>query len=308
MSSSSSYIKPPLSYAEQLTLLKERGLKVDDNDKALHLLRHIGYYRLSGYWYPLYRYPKDEHIFKENATFDKAFKNYCFDRLLRQLVLSEIEKIEIAVRSQMVNVLSHAYGAKWYADISRFKNINDNHTKSLNKLFADYEQSKEEFVLAFKRKYTDQYPPCWIIMEVASFGRISSLFKNLKGGKSKRRIAYHFGLKDSTLESWLHCLVYLRNICAHHCRFWNRQFGVRPRIPHSPSKQWLIYNSDGIANNRTYFVLSMILYLLQTVNPKSTLVKKFNSLLYKYPNMVVNAMGFPESWKDEPLWNGPSLR
>ncbi|SCZ65324.1 hypothetical protein SAMN03097708_02833 [Thiohalomonas denitrificans] len=43
--------KPWKSFADQLALLKERGLQVDNEPAALDYLARIGYYRLSGYWY-----------------------------------------------------------------------------------------------------------------------------------------------------------------------------------------------------------------------------------------------------------------
>ncbi|MFK0572926.1 hypothetical protein [Endozoicomonas sp.] len=46
------YSKPWISYQEQLDRLKQRGLVVTDDDKALSYLERIGYYRLSGYWFP----------------------------------------------------------------------------------------------------------------------------------------------------------------------------------------------------------------------------------------------------------------
>jgi abortive infection bacteriophage resistance protein len=46
------YEKPWLSYREQLDKLKNRGLSVTDEPKALEYLERIGYYRLSGYWHP----------------------------------------------------------------------------------------------------------------------------------------------------------------------------------------------------------------------------------------------------------------
>ncbi len=302
------YNKPPLSYTDLLNLLKSRGLNIEDDAKALHLLEHIGYYRLSGYWYSLLMTPKAAHQFKPEASFNNAFKLYCFDRELRQLVLGEIEKIEVAVKSQMIHVLSHAFGATWYTDPSRFNNHRNNHTNTLNKLLEDYRQSREDFVTAFRANYTDLYPPCWIIMEVAPFGRISSLYRDLRGGRSKRAIADHFGLDDSTMASWLHCVVYLRNICAHHSRFWNREFGITPQIPQRPGKPWLsntstAFTSQHLPNNRAYVVLSMILYLLQTVNPSNTFNLKFRNLLQKYPNIDINAMGFPLTWQDESLWH-----
>jgi len=93
------YSKPALTYTAQLQQLKERGLLVPNQAKALHLLEAVSYYRLSGYWYPLLA-DKEQHIFKADASFDTAFSIYKFDRELRMLVLRELEKIEVAVRAK----------------------------------------------------------------------------------------------------------------------------------------------------------------------------------------------------------------
>ena len=45
-------LKPWLAFSDQLELLQERGLQVDDCAAALDYLERLGYYRLSGYWYP----------------------------------------------------------------------------------------------------------------------------------------------------------------------------------------------------------------------------------------------------------------
>lgn len=41
-----------LSFEDQLDLLVERGLIIKNKNFALPYLESIGYYRLSGYWYP----------------------------------------------------------------------------------------------------------------------------------------------------------------------------------------------------------------------------------------------------------------
>lgn len=46
-------LKPWRSFADQLQQLRERGLQVDNPAAALDYLEHLGYYHLSGYWYPL---------------------------------------------------------------------------------------------------------------------------------------------------------------------------------------------------------------------------------------------------------------
>ena len=297
------YTKPALSHADQLQQLKNRGLIILNEPKALFLLEGINYYRLSGYWFPFLETPKTDHVFKRGATFEAAFKLYRFDRELRQMILSELEKIEVAVRAKMIYILSHSHGSFWYQHQPLFSNIAA-HATTITKIQQEYLRSDEEFIKAFKLKYNDPLPPSWMITEITSFGSLSMLYKNIKPGHGRRNIAHYFGVDDATFESWLHSIVYLRNLCAHHSRFWNRDLGIRPRIPHTPRKQWLVDTS--VRNNKAYFVLSMILYLLQTVNSRNTFLKKFLLLLKKYPSIDPSAMGFPRNWKHEPLWEKKS--
>jgi abortive infection bacteriophage resistance protein len=115
------YTKQALSYSEQLSTLKKRGLIIENEEKALHLLEQISYYRLSAYWYPLLEEPKLEHKFKPNTTFEKGFKLYCFDRDLRKLIQAELEKIEISLRAKMIYEFWHKHDAFWFLDKSHFK-------------------------------------------------------------------------------------------------------------------------------------------------------------------------------------------
>ena len=92
-----------------------------DEPKALHLLQNISYYRLSGYWYPLLA-DKQQHIFKPGSTFETAYNIYKFDSELRKLIIAEIEKIEVAVRTQTAYILSSQHDAYWFEDSSLFSN------------------------------------------------------------------------------------------------------------------------------------------------------------------------------------------
>lgn len=120
MSHKKSYSKPALSYQEQLDLLKSRGLVVEDEKKAIHLLAHLSYYRFSAYLYPLLEFPKKDHKFKSDATFDQAFMMYCFDRELKRLVFNELEKIEVSFRAQITHKYAHDENPFWYTDPNLF--------------------------------------------------------------------------------------------------------------------------------------------------------------------------------------------
>lgn len=293
------YTKPALTYSQQISQLQSRGLKIINIDRATHLLESISYYRLSGYWYPMLR-DKSNHVFKTGSSFENAFDIYCFDRKLRILILRELEKIEVSIRAKMIYILSHEYGAFWYQNSNLFKN-HIRHSNSLGNLQNEYERSDEEFVEAFSKKYSDSLPPSWMMLEITSFGTLSFLYGNLKEGKTKRAIAGHFGLNDKTFASWMHSIVYLRNVCAHHSRLWNRIISIQPIRPYKTSKTWI--NEINVSNNKIYYILSMILFLMQTINPGNSIMLRFKELLSEYPNIDVAAMGFPDNWENEPLWN-----
>lgn len=303
------YIKPALPYADQLAQLKSRGLTIESDAKALHLLEAVSYYRLSGYWYPMLQDPKSTHVFKPSSSFNTAFKLYCFDREFRKLILAEIEKIEIAIRAKMIYILSQSHGSFWFHDSHLFIDpvVFSN---AVSQLGNEFKRSDEQFIKSFKNKYTDPLPPSWMMLEISSFGNLSYLYQNLKPGRDKRAIANHFGLDETTFSSWIHCIVYVRNVCAHHTRLWNRVMSISPKIPLTPANPWLtittiphtITGAPISLNNRSYFLISMILYLLNTVNPTHIFKTKLQTLLATYPDVDVKSMGFPINWETEPLW------
>lgn len=292
------YNKPALSYAEQLQKLKDRGLIIDNEIEFLELLEKKSYYRLSGYWYPLLS-DKEKHLFKPKSHFNTAFELYLFDKLLRQLVIKELEKIEIAVRAKMIYIFSHEFGPFWYAEPKNFKN-RSKHSEIRSKISVEYQRSDAQFVHSFKLNYRNPFPPSWIAFEIISFGAISKLYSEFKPTRSKRVVADYFGLDTKTFASWLHVLVYVRNVCAHHSRLWNRVMRIQPVIPRNPKNQWLA-NTE-IKNNRVYFALSMILYLLESINESNSMVNDFKKLLETHPNASPTAMGFPSDWAKEYLW------
>jgi abortive infection bacteriophage resistance protein len=171
---------------------------------------------------------------------------------------------------------------------------------TLAKIKSELSRSDEEFIISFKSKYSNPLPPSFITLEVSSFSTLSRLYENLRAGIVKREIAKFFGLADSAFISWLHAFVYIRNVCAHHARLWNKTLQIQPLFPRKPQHAWLINRT--VSNKRIYYVLSMIIYFLNTINPNHTFKLKLENLFLKYPNVDKKAMGFPQNWQTEPLW------
>lgn len=213
--------------------------------------------------------------------------------------MAELEKIEVAVRTQIVYMLSQQHDAYWFTDAANFTNP-EKHRKIIAKIAEEYSRSDEEFISAFKRKYSNEFPPSWMTMEITSFGSLSILYSSLKPGRDKREIAAYFGLADSVFASWLHSIVYIRNICAHHSRLWNKTLSIRPLMPKSPRMPFTTTPPKG--TGQTFFILSMIIYLLNIINPNHTFVIRLKALFDKYPNIDIHAMGFPNRWAEEIPW------
>ncbi|MDE2155993.1 MAG: Abi family protein, partial [Xanthomonadaceae bacterium] len=100
------------------------------------------------------------------------------------------------------------------------------------------------------------------------------------------------------LVSWLHALNYVRNICAHHKRLWNRHLGIRPRFP-SRSLAWPHHVPD---NGQLYAVLVVIRHLMAVTSPNSRWVERLHALLAAHPVVPMEAMGFPTDWWQRVTW------
>jgi len=269
------------------------------------MLEVLSYYRLSAYLYPLLEANKETHLFKQGAKIEQAFEMYYFDRELRLLLLSDIEKIEVALRARMTYTMAHKYDAYWYTYPGLFEN-KAKHLATLAIITKDVEKSNEVFVKNFQAKYVNFHLPSWMALELVTFTCLSKIFENLKDTAAKAEIAKGFGLPYQLFESWLHVISYTRNTCAHHSRFWNRDFSIAALKPTKPlMHNWI--NDHGISRKKAYLYICIIKYLLDKVNPKNTLAEKLISLITKYPNIDHRALGFPDNWLEEPLWNTQTL-
>ena len=285
---------------ELIPLLKKRGLTITDEQKAINYLTNIGYFRLSAYCYPLLEAPKTNQHYKHGATFDLVMNMYRFDRKLRILLFNEIEKIEVAIRSAMSNWISDESGdIFWMTELKHFKNP-ALFEKRLAFIQSELEKSDEDFIIDFRNNYSNPYPPAWMIAEIASFGVLCSTFNNLKYKSIKKKVASHFRLPVSVFASWMVSLVNLRNLCGHHNRTWNRENPLIPADLKTPAFAWI--NSSTTDMKRIYYRICIIKYLLFTISPNNTFTQNLISLLEKYPTVDRRAMGFPDNWRLEPLW------
>lgn len=314
----SAFDKPALTPDGHLARLRQRGLLIPDEDRALHYLANISYYRLSAYARRFYVPNETEHRFIANTSFDDVLRLYVFDRELRLLLLDAIERIEVALRAQLTNTLGEHHGPHGYLDAAIFDDRYD-HAWLLNKLREESSaRNAEAFIEHYRQKYITApvQPPIWMALELLTFKTVSVMFGQLRLSADIQRIARHFGWPHPVLRSWFRSLSDLRNLCAHHMRVWNREFGSRPVMPKRPPHDWPALpevipcgspkhpKQQLHPQRRLYMQLVVIESLMRVVCPESRWAERLVRLLDANPGVSRPHMGFPEGWEAEPLWHG----
>jgi abortive infection bacteriophage resistance protein len=295
------YNKPPVSIPNQIAKLKQRGLQIADENLASRYLANISYYRLRAYTYPYQDNSIENHPFVGKVSLQDIIELYTFDRKLRLLVFDAVEKIEIALRTQIIYQWSLANGSHWHLDQSLYKD-RTKFIRHLNSLQKEIRRSNETFIEHYKKKYSNpSEPPCWMSLEVTSIGLLSLLFQNLKSCPEKKAVTHHFGLLGiNVLENWMHNFCNIRNICAHHGRLWNRRIPIPIAIPNK-TKADFIQNKE-VYPYKLYASLAAMVYVISIIAPESTFKKSLIVLLKTCPTGQLKEMGFPKKWEDEKFW------
>ena len=183
----------PRTIEEQIKLLRSRGMQFSSEEYAKECLSHISYFRLKYYWTDMID-EETEHDFLEDASFDDVIARYNFDRSLRLILFDAIEIIEVALRAKIINHLSQAKDSGlWYLDESLFEKM-EYYEDFLLDLKYEFERSTEPFAKEYIAKHTNwdsesmegDNPDAWMILEVATFGTLSKMYKNLKSQLPER--------------------------------------------------------------------------------------------------------------------------
>jgi abortive infection bacteriophage resistance protein len=296
--------KPAKTLAQQIDILKERGLIINDDDNAAHFLSHISYYRLGEYWYAM-QSDKEKHIFKPNSRFPDVIALYNFDRELRILLFDVIEKIEISLRTKLIYHLSHEFDPWWFQNFAIFEDSKAL-VKTLANLEEELERTKEITIKNHLKKHKDdlRFPPAWKSLEQTSFGALSKLYGNLKHqAKSKDIVAQELGAVNHTyLPSWLQSISQIRNLCAHHARLWNKNLPGTPKLLSRPPFAWIEDVPKQHEFQKLYIHLCIMKYLLNVIQPDNHFTKRLSDLFEKYPNVDPDALGMKPDWENEKLW------
>lgn len=311
-------LKEHLTYQQQLDKLRERGLAVADEKNALATLERLGYYRLSGYFYPLRQtkpvgQPGRLDTFQAGASFELVESLAEFDKRLRLLSMYAIESVELAVRvaiaHQLGRIESEAHLKPKLLDGRFTKPGRTGEMSAHDHWLARYEKmltdSKEEFVQHHLQAYGGRLP-IWVAIELWDFGMLSRFFAGMES-RDRNRIAAKLGAVDGeVLVSWLRALNFVRNVAAHHSRLWNRRSPEIPKLPPRDRCHWLApIHGHTESISKMFGIFSCLLVLMCTIAPNNGWLLQLKQHLHTFPDtdlLSLEAAGFPSAWETQPLW------
>lgn len=265
MTDKTDYTKKPLPIAEQVARLKQRGLVFDDESKASAYLFNISYYRLRAYTYPFQKNGEDsEHNFtRKDIHFKDIIDLYCFDRRLRSLIFNAIEKIEVAVRTKIVQVYAESTGdSHWYGDESLYRfgydDLMDHIDADVLKL-----DSRKEYI-------TEQF----------GLKKVAILENWLHAISNLRNCCAH------------HSRTWNRRFMVSVTLPYNTLYPFMDRT-----------TIGQIRTNKLFAALSCIAYILDIISPGSDFKKNIKELLKLDCRLLdLKDMGFPKYWQSLSIW------
>ena len=117
-------------------------------------------------------------------------------------------------------------------------------------------------------------------------------------------IASRYGLSNGRVfATWLRSLNYLRNVCAHHSRLWNRNIVDQPKLPSASELEWVKpFVDNEYMRARCFLLLQITRHVLTVVNPRSSWPERIKTHLLSFPDLShlgldLGGMGVSEDWE-----------
>lgn len=300
--------KPFKSLPELVALLSTRGMAMSDAARTERKLGQVGYYRLSGYWFPCRAYvladdgqvqispltgkPLRQESFLSGTNFDDVFALYLFDKRLRLLMLDALERIEVFVRSAIAHEVGYhdamAYQDPAYINPVQLRSYVDKRGVTRNS-WVEWCRRQQQQVDRCQEDHIESHRqagkamPFWVVAEAWDFGTVSKYFEMLKGS-FQNRVCARLGVSNAkVLRVWLQELNTLRNRCAHHTRIWNQSLG-KP-LPVLPEPFFLTLALEPEARARLMGLVAVVEFLVRKIGPNSTWISNVADVIDSKPDL-----------------------
>ena len=295
------YQKPPKTFIEQAGIMASRGMDIRDTEDAASWLSDVNYYRASGYWLTF----KHGDTFMPGTSLDDIQSVYGLDSELRLWLWTAISRIEIKARTSFAYHLSMATGsAMAYENPVYFKN-RSSHEGAMKAIEKERDRAYDEGVPCVRHNMdTYHMLPLWAVVEITSMGMISRMYGNLSdaarypdGRTVRDAIAGDFDISPVHLQSWLRHLTYVRNLCAHHRRVYNRMMTTLPKL--LDNDKTVLNTKHGRSSKRVFTSIVIIMRIFQRTWPGDWpgMARRLAEVIDSHPGVSLLPMGFPGDWK-----------
>ncbi|MBK9366090.1 MAG: Abi family protein [Deltaproteobacteria bacterium] len=258
------------------------------------------------------------------TTFDHVLDLYVFDRKLRLLIMEALERVEVALRSAWANALARhedkvAHVTKdphAWLDVRRTDGSADSF-KLLASGAVKLKESNESFARHYFTAYSSpSVPPIWALVETLTFGELSRWLAHTRETAVLKSVAKALGLPSHEVASAvMEALSFVRNVCAHHNRCWDRVFLKRLPTIKRLRKDLVVFTTktkngeDGATveslDKHLYNYLVVLAFILNHLNPKSTWRARLVALVSERTPDQLKRMAFPADWHQRNVWVNP---
>ena len=179
---------------------------------------------------------------------------------------------------------------------------------SFDLLVRAYQKSKEPFALHYKTKYPNiNTPPIWVSSLLLTLGELLNWIGGIKKRPDKKAIFANFPFDYKPMQSVLNNLRWVRNVCAHNGRLWNKRtpfvfIPIKTIEPHLIKSK---YNSKKL-DSKIYNTIIAMAEILKSIDPDYPFIYFIKDLIIHSKYINAKLMGFPDNWENLPEWKTPS--
>lgn len=272
---------------EQIQNLQKLKLTINDIAYAKTFLNKVSYFRFVKAYSLGLKTP--DGFYKPGVDFDMLVELYQFNRVFRQSLFTQIERIEVTLRCRLSNYFSNKYGVLGYENVNNFQN-QSHYEQFLSEKNRETRQNRRSpFIRNFQTNYTDGKIPFYALVEIFTFGTLSKFLKNMKVA-DKKQLAKSYNINYPYLESWIESLAFVRNVCAHYGRLYNSSFPKTPRL-------YKEYTENHIGNHRVFASILCMKELLPHDHKWKEFILTLREMKSDYPHVDWKTMDFPENWQ-----------
>ena len=293
---------------EQISILKSRGLIINDIDMTKDILLRENYFFVNGYRHP---FLENEHKYKKGTTFEEVYSLFLFDRSLRNIIFKYLLIVENNIKSILSYQLSKKYGYK-ESDYLKAKTFDNKPNKYrqiedlINKMKRQVRINGFQHSATRHYMYNYGYVPLWILVKVLSFGIVSEMYSILKI-EDRIEIAKTFNVSAEDLTIYLPLLSNYRNLCAHEDILYENktQTMINDTYYHKMLGIDQVDSEYVLGKNDIFSLIIILKRVLRSEDFKnmvSELENKINTLAYNLKTIDISVirdiLGFPNNWLD----------